>query len=342
MHRPSVVRCGAADLSESQAVLVGEGTNSPHQKRTAKKLLLITLAGTVIVIGVVVGAVVGTRASRSSPPPRKANSKPIYTSNPTSKWPGLSPTAVSWDFLHLEIFAAPSESEFIPEGNDMELVGGSLNAESVPSVAINQQQAPCISNKTKFSVTGAPAFVQYKLLIKVVQGFYLGPGDTGLTTYYSKWTSQSNNLWSANNHLLHASYNSTANIWSAYEDLQGVFTTSIHLSYDNSNKNWTDWTCISGDMKIQGQPDAISATSDTIDVFAWGDDGSLLHKSFNSMLADTSEGQFTGPSKAVGDGPCSIHVFAYRNQNELVWMSLNNGSVGQTADTRILADVPYI
>lgn len=33
------------------------------------------------------------------------------TGSPTSKWPGLSPTAVSWDFLHLEIFALTNNKQ---------------------------------------------------------------------------------------------------------------------------------------------------------------------------------------------------------------------------------------
>lgn len=180
----------------------------------------------------------------------------------------------------------------------------------------------------------------------------------------------------SNSHLLHAWWEAERAAWSDYEDLGGFATTPPvavsrspgvldvfvrggdaglwHLSYEGSSQSWTGWTRISGDMKIQGQPEAIAATSDTVDVFAWREDGCLVYKSFDSasnvwspehdfeVLADASEGQFIGPPRAVSDGPGSIHVFAYRNNIELVWMSLSSGSVGQTAYTSTLANVPYM
>lgn len=385
------------------------------------------------------------------------------TGNPTSVWPGLAPTAVSWGYPHLEIFAltrnnteavyrkyrntnATDENEFIPSGGDMELVGGNIDANSVPSVAVNQRISYYASNQTELfintqgncwgklhendqlwtppgydswtacfeglSVTGAPAFVNYEPSVEVVQAFYLAAGDAGLAAYYTKWQPQ--NEWSKpaqipgpalqpmkpaaaawngndsrvdvfavakeNSHVLHASWDAAAADWSAYEDLQGFATTPPvavsrgpglldvfvrggdaglwHLSYDDGNGNgsWSGWARISTDMRIQGQPDAVSATPDSVDVFAWReDDGSLLHKSFDGgsgrwtpeldfeVLVDGAvDGKLSGPPKAVSDGPGSIHVFAYRDQKELIWKKLNSGSVGQATNTTSLANVPYL
>ncbi|KAI1372331.1 fucose-specific lectin [Hypoxylon crocopeplum] len=175
----------------------------------------------------------------------------------------------------------------------------------------------------------------------------------------------------ANSHLLHASWDSETAKWTDYEDLRGFVTTPPvvvsrspgildvfarggdaglwHLSYDDENGSWSNWTRISGDTKIQGQPDAISATSDSLDVFAWREDGSMLHKSYDSTSKSWTpeddfevleNGSLSGPPKALNDGSGSIHVFAYNNQNELIWKTL--GPSGQSNDAIALADVPMV
>lgn len=76
------------------------------------------------------------------------------TGTPTSVYPGLSPTALSWGHPHLEVFAltrnntdpvyrvwrnsnATGDDDFLPRGTDMELVGGqTTDARYMPSVAI--------------------------------------------------------------------------------------------------------------------------------------------------------------------------------------------------------------
>ncbi|KAI0139523.1 fucose-specific lectin [Hypoxylon sp. NC0597] len=172
----------------------------------------------------------------------------------------------------------------------------------------------------------------------------------------------------ANSHLLHASWNAEADNWTAYEDLRGFVTTPPvavsrtpgiidvfarggdaglwHISYNDGNGNWTNWTRIG--TKIQGQPDAISVTSDSLDVFAWGQDGSMLHKSYDSVSNSWTpsdefdvlvNGTLSGPPKSMSDAPGNLHVFAYNNNNELIWKTLGSA---QSADTVTLANVPMV
>ncbi|OTA84157.1 hypothetical protein M434DRAFT_400503 [Hypoxylon sp. CO27-5] len=171
-----------------------------------------------------------------------------------------------------------------------------------------------------------------------------------------------------NSHLLHASWNSEANNWTDFEDLRGCVTTSPvavsrtsgvidvfarggdaglwHISYNDGNKNWTNWTRLG--TKIQGQPDAISVTSDSLDVFAWGQDGSMLHKSYDSVSNSWTpndefdvliSGTLSGPPKSMSDGTGNLHVFAYNNNNELIWKTLGSG---RNSDTVTLANVPMV
>lgn len=75
------------------------------------------------------------------------------TGTVTSVAPGLAPTAVSWGYPHLEVYAltkntsqsiywkwrepnATSESETIPPGKDMILVGGGVDTTAAPSMAV--------------------------------------------------------------------------------------------------------------------------------------------------------------------------------------------------------------
>jgi hypothetical protein len=99
-----------------------------------------------------------------------------------------------------------------------------------------------------------------------------------------------------------------------------------HLSYSNG---WTQWVSIDPTTPIQAEPEAVSwGFGSNVEVFAWGDDDALLHKSFgmvDGVLAWTPSTRFeirgeglTGPPKAVCDDIESVHVFAY----------LQNGQVG--------------
>lgn len=78
------------------------------------------------------------------------------TGTPTSVYPGLAPTAISWGYPHLEVFAltrnttdsvyrvwrnsnATGDDDFLPGGTDMELVGGqATDARYTPSVALGR------------------------------------------------------------------------------------------------------------------------------------------------------------------------------------------------------------
>ncbi|KAI1758612.1 hypothetical protein GGR53DRAFT_529110 [Hypoxylon sp. FL1150] len=95
-------------------------------------------------------------------------------------------------------------------------------------------------------------------------------------------------------------------------------------------------------------------TPERKDVFAWRDDGCLLHKSFDSVsgrwtpdqdfevLVDGTDAKLSGPPKAIGDGPGSIHVFAYRDQKDIIWNRLSVGSAQQASNTSVLANVPIL
>jgi hypothetical protein len=48
------------------------------------------------------------------------------------------------------------------------------------------------------------------------------------------------------------------------------------------NGTWSPWTSISGNVTIQGQPDALSWDLNRINVFTWGSDNALLTKTFNA------------------------------------------------------------
>lgn len=85
------------------------------------------------------------------------------TGSPTSVAPGLAPTAISWGYPHLEIFAltnndtssvyrkyrnenATSETDFLPGGSEMELVGGGIDTNLAPSIAVNYRIADKLQN----------------------------------------------------------------------------------------------------------------------------------------------------------------------------------------------------
>lgn len=72
-----------------------------------------------------------------------------------------------------------------------------------------------------------------------------------------------------------------------------------------------------------------------LDVFAWGADGSLLHKSYTELTpsADSMEvlgGGLGGPPKAVSDAPGSVHVFCFSRFGALqhMWFNTTEGVWG--------------
>ncbi|OTA98241.1 hypothetical protein M426DRAFT_326152 [Hypoxylon sp. CI-4A] len=93
------------------------------------------------------------------------------TGTPTTVSPGLAPTAVSWGYPHLEIFAltnndtysvyrkyrdtnATSEKDFTPGGTDMELVGGGIDSASAPGVAVSRHVLDADTNRTELHING--------------------------------------------------------------------------------------------------------------------------------------------------------------------------------------------
>lgn len=83
---------------------------------------------------------------------------------------------------------------------------------------------------------------------------------------------------------------------------------------------------------IQGEPDAVSWGPSRIDVFAWGIDGSLLHKTFDGESWKPDPGfenlnvTLSGPPKAVSDTVGSLHVFGYSTTRSLIHRTWNNSS----------------
>ncbi|KAK8043703.1 fucose-specific lectin [Apiospora rasikravindrae] len=80
------------------------------------------------------------------------------TGCPTSVRSGLAPTAVSWGYPHLKVFAlttnateavyrkmrtsdATSETEFLPPGRAMSLVGGVVDTATAPYIAVTLRKS---------------------------------------------------------------------------------------------------------------------------------------------------------------------------------------------------------
>jgi hypothetical protein len=78
------------------------------------------------------------------------------------------------------------------------------------------------------------------------------------------------------------------------------------LSYNGS---WSLWTLISGNARIQGQPDALSWDANRINVFVRGPGNDLLTKTFNVQTNVWTPGDeinqigmgLSGPSKSASD-----------------------------------------
>lgn len=105
--------------------------------------------------------------------------------SPTSVAPGLAPTAVSWGYPHLEVFAltknktesvyrvwrdanATSEAEFQPGSQKMQVVGGSIDTAKAPSVGVSRRlftgDDGQLRNRTEmhiYSVSGTGGYRKY-------------------------------------------------------------------------------------------------------------------------------------------------------------------------------------
>ncbi|KAI1411827.1 fucose-specific lectin [Hypoxylon sp. FL1857] len=335
-------------------LIVDEGT-LPHRKTNLKKIILIAIGGILLIVGVVVGAVVGTQKSRSStslssPPPATTTSpsgqgdpdvdggtpQAEMTGSPTSVDPGLAPTAISWGYPHMEIFAltnnntysiyrkyrnanASLETEFLPRGTDMELVGGGVDTSSAPSIAVNHRIDSGRTNRTEihingkgggyrkyhdadqlwmnlspdawdgfgdFFAIGAPAEVQYEPSVGVMKVFYLGKTDSGIGTYYFQWHPQDG--WSAAIEVPGQDLQPMAPAvvaWNNNDTRVDVFAVAranshlLHASWDSETAKWTDYEDLHG--FVTTPPVAISRSPGIIDVFARGGDAGLWHISYD-------------------------------------------------------------
>jgi hypothetical protein len=165
------------------------------------------------------------------------------------------------------------------------------------------------------------------------------------------------------NRLMHTFRDSAAGPWAtfsggaaAFEDLGGFLTTTPvvisrangtldvfgrggdgglwHLAYEGDR--WAPWRLVSGQTKIQAQPDALSWEENRIDIFVWGTDGSALTttlRRFPDGRWEPDQGSkvfnqigtgLTGPPKAISDRPGSLHLFAYGQAGKLLWKHNEN------------------
>ncbi|KAL8369619.1 hypothetical protein RB595_000109 [Gaeumannomyces hyphopodioides] len=101
-----------------------------------------------------------------------------------------------------------------------------------------------------------------------------------------------------------------------------------------------NWTTVDPDVKILGEPEAISWSENRVDVFVWGEAGnsSLLHRTYTfSGSTLTSSGTWTvvasglkGPPKALSDRKGRMYAFAHASSGTLwrTWQE-DGGWLGQ-------------
>ncbi|KAK8040031.1 hypothetical protein PG993_008442 [Apiospora rasikravindrae] len=173
-----------------------------------------------------------------------------------------------------------------------------------------------------------------------------------------------------NNHLVHTFKEADADQWTEYEDLKGFVTVPPtvvsrqpgrldvfvrggdarlwHLSFGDGK--WSNWQCISGKTRIQGQPHAISTGPGSIDVFAWGEArGESLYKTYDAVTQKWSPdgngfttlipGGLIGPPKSMVYGN-DVEVFAYNIHNQIMWQTIGPDKKAK-GDAKAWADVPY-
>ncbi|KEF61652.1 uncharacterized protein A1O9_03220 [Exophiala aquamarina CBS 119918] len=101
-----------------------------------------------------------------------------------------------------------------------------------------------------------------------------------------------------------------------------------------ANATWSDWTAISVGKSVHTEPSVVSCVEGVIDLFAWAEDNSLIHKRLDIFTAtwtpdtdfDKLRDGLAGPPSAVSDGAGSLHVFAYMQAGDLGHLSWNESS----------------
>lgn len=137
-------------------------SEAPVTKKKRKTVWIIAaVVACVVVIGAVVGGVVGSKAKNPPGPPESDDevSPAAMTATPTSVAPGLAPTALSWGYPHLEVYAlttnkthsvywkrrsstASSEGDLTPPGREMDLYdGAAVDAAQSPSLGIEWRRS---------------------------------------------------------------------------------------------------------------------------------------------------------------------------------------------------------
>lgn len=122
-----------------------------------------------------------------------------------------------------------------------------------------------------------------------------------------------------------------------------------------NGSDWAAWQRLGGaTTKIRGQPAAV-AVDGRIEVFAWSADGAgpLLRKTYDGAkwlpgdndddngFVTVLDGGLAGPPHAATDGTGDVHIFAYSNRSELLWLKL--GPDGKKkGDPVPIANVPYL
>lgn len=99
----------------------------------------------------------------------------------------------------------------------------------------------------------------------------------------------------------------------------------------NDDGKWSAWGSVSGDTKIQAEPELITRGRDRIDAFAWGSaNQSLLHYSYDGKTARWSKvedlgGGLSGPPKAASH-QAGFSVFAYGSKGQIIWKTWNENT----------------
>ncbi|KAI0884178.1 fucose-specific lectin [Annulohypoxylon maeteangense] len=355
---PIVVPNGLQDKEVSLVGVKGNEGNEANEANAAnalprrwsvKRIVLIVLCCILVIIGAVVGGVVGTRQSQASTTTNandqgSAAQSDVYTGpspaamtgSPTSVSVGLAPTAISWGYPHLEIFAmtnnvtqsvyrkyrnvnATSDTDFVPSGKDMELVGGGINFKDAPTIAVNYRITGQKMNRTELhingenfaynkwheanqvwdnpgpnvwnvfqrvNVIGSPAEVKYDPEVEVMKVFYLAKGDNGINANFFQWHPQDNwtNLIPIPGPDLQP-FTPAVVAWNRNDTRLDIFAVSranshlLHASWDSESTNWTSYEDLRG--FVTSPPVAVSRTPGIIDVFARGGDGGLWHLSYD-------------------------------------------------------------
>ncbi|KAI8632744.1 fucose-specific lectin [Xylariaceae sp. FL1651] len=276
------------------------------------------------------------------------------TGSPTSVAPGLAPTAISWGYPHLEIFAltnnksqsiyrkyrnanATSDAEFVPQGKQMELVGGGINTDSAPSIAVNNRISSISStNRTELyvnrkggayhkyhdanelwansdwdvfqnaAVIGAPTVTKYDPSVEIMKLFYPVKGVNGIATWYLQWHQEGG--WFNGTQIPGQDLQPMASAvvaWNGNDTRLDIFAVSranshlLHASWTAETESWSDYEDLHG--FVTTPPVAVSRSPGIIDVFARGGDAGLWHLSYDDKIGSWSNWtRISGSTKIQG------------------------------------------